>query len=129
MRYHAFDQILFAQPFQLTINLRHEVRDFFFVYLHLFQFINHFDKLFFADLLACRHFSGNKLLADDALYLTQLSFFAQVDDSDGSTCLSGTSGTSATMCVAFRIIRQAVVDHVCQVVYVQSACGNVRSNQ
>lgn len=45
-------------------------------------------------------------------------------------CLfSGTSRTSAAVCVAFRIIGQAVVDDVGEVVDVQTACGNVGSHQ
>ena len=127
MRYHAFDQVLFAQPFQFTVNLGHEVSDFFLVYLHLFQFVDHFDKLFLADLLACRHLSGDELLADNAFDFAQLAFFSQVDDGDGSTCLSCTSGTSAAVRIAFRIIRQTVVDYMRQIVYVEPACGNIRS--
>ena len=40
---------------------------------------------------------------------------------------SGTSVTSAAVRIAFRIIRQTVVDYMRQIVYVEPACGNIRS--
>ena len=125
VRYHALDKVLLAQPFQFTINFGHEIVNVFLVYLYFFKVIDHFKKLFLANLFAGRHLAGNELLADDTLYFAHFSLFTQVDNRNRCTCLTGTSGTSAAVCVAFRIIRQPVVDDVCQVVYVQSACGNV----
>ena len=129
MRYHALDEVFFTQPLQFTVNLRHEIIDILLVYLYFFKIVYHFEKLFLADLLTGRHFTGNEFLTDDAFYFAHLSFFTQIDDGDGCTCLSGTSCTSATVRITFRIVRQSVVDDVCQVVYVQSARGYIGGYQ
>ena len=55
--------------------------------------------------------------------------FHAVDDGDGCTCFSGASRTSAAVRVAFRIIRQAVIDDMGKVVNVQAACGHIGGYQ
>ena len=127
MRNHTLDQVFFAQPVQFTVYFRHEISHIFLIHLHLFQVIDYFQQLFLANLFTGRHFTNNKLLADNPFDFTHFTFLAQVDDGDGSTCLSGTSGTSAAVRIAFRIIRQTVVDYMRQIVYVEPACGDIRS--
>ena len=129
MRYHALDEVFFTQPLQFTVNLRHEIIDILLVYLYFFKIVYHFEKLFLADLLTGRHFTGNEFLTDDAFYFAHLSFFTQIDDGDGCTCLSGTSCTSATVRITFRIVRQSVVDNVGKIIYVQSAGSYVSGNE
>ena len=129
MRNHTLDQVFFAQPVQFTVYFRHEISHIFLIHLHLFQVIDYFQQLFLANLFTGRHFTNYKLLADNPFDFTHFTFLAQVDDGDGSTCLSGTSCTSATVSVAFGIIRQAIIDDVGQIVHIQSAGGNVRGNQ
>ena len=129
MRNHTLDQVFFAQPVQFTVYFRHEISHIFLIHLHLFQVIDYFQQLFLANLFTGRHFTNNKLLADNPFDFTHFTFLAQVDDGDGSTRLSGTSCTSATVSVAFGIIRQAIIDDVGQIVHIQSAGGNVRGNQ
>ena len=127
MRNHTLDQVFFAQPVQFTVYFRHEISHIFLIYLHLFQVIDYFQQLFLANLFTGRHFTNNKLLADNPFDFTHFTFLAQVDDGDAR--LSGTSCTSATVSVAFGIIRQAIIDDVGQIVHIQSAGGNVRGNQ
>ena len=75
-----------------------------------------------------RHFAFLEFLVDDPFDLADFAFLLHVADGDGDTRLSRTARTATAVRVGFHFIGQAVVDHVCQVVYVQSACGNVRSN-
>ena len=83
--------------------------------------------MFLTDLLPCGYLLHDELFADDTLYFAHFALLAHIDDGNGNSGFPGTSGTSATVGITFRIVWQAVIDHVCKVVYVQSACGYVCS--
>ena len=129
MRNHAFNQVLFAQPVQLAVDVGHKVGDFLLVHFHLFKIVYHFEQLLFAYLFAGGHFACNEFLADDALNLAHFAFLSQVDDGDGSPGFAGTSRTAAAVGITLGGSGHSVVDDVCQVVHIEAACGNVRGNQ
>ncbi len=128
-RYHALDEVFFAQPFPFAVDGGQEGFYFVFVYFYFFDVVYHLDELLFADGFSRGERAQGKLLVDDAFYLAHLAFLAQVDDGDGDTRLAGASGTSASVRVALGVVGQTVVDDVRQVVHVQSACGHVGSHQ
>ena len=81
----------------------------------------------FANLLSGWECSYREFLVDDTFYLTHLSLLAHIDYGDRDTCLSCTSCTSASVCIAFCIVRQGIVDNVSKIVHVKSACCHVSS--
>ena len=129
VRHHALDEVFLGQPIQLAADVGHEVSYLFFVHLHFFQVVDDFHQLLFADLLGGRHDACLEFLGDDAFYFAHFALLAQVDDGDGGARLSGASGTSAAVSVAFGVVGQAVVDDVRQVVHVQSAGGHVGGHE
>ena len=52
-----------------------------------------------------------------------------MDDRDGCSLLSGTTGTTASMGVTCHIVRQTVVDNVSQIIYVQTTGSHIGSHQ
>ena len=106
----------------------HQGGDLLLVHLHLFNLVDEVEKLLFADSMSGRHFAFLEFFVDDPFDLADFAFLLHVADGDGDTRLSGTSRTSAAVCVAFRIIGQAVVDHVCQIVHIQAAGSHIGSN-
>ena len=118
---HAFNQVFLAEPFQFAVNSGQECFDFFFVYFDFFYIVDQLDQLLFADFLTGWQGTEIKFLFDDPFDLAHFTFFSQVDDGDGYTGFTGSSGTSATVSIAFRIIRQSVVDDMSQVIYIKTA--------
>ena len=104
VRNHSFNQVLFAQPFQFTIDFRHKVSNLFLVYFYFFEIINNLNQLLLTDSCCCWHFSDNEFFADNPFNFSHLSFFTEVDDGNGSSCFSGTSCTSAAMCITLCIV-------------------------
>ena len=52
-----------------------------------------------------------------------------MDDRDGCSLLSGTTGTAASVGVASHIIRQTIVDNVSQIIYIQTTGSHIGSHQ
>ena len=80
-------------------------------------------------MLACRQCASYELLANLLFDGTHLRFLLNVDDTDTCTCLAGTSCASASVCVALYIVRQTVVDDVCETVNIESTRRHVGSDE
>ena len=80
--HHAFDEVFLREPVQFAVDVGHEVGNLFLVHFYLFQVVDDFHQLSFADFLGGGHFSGFEFLADDAFYFTHTALFTQVDDGD-----------------------------------------------
>ena len=128
-RNHALDDIFFSKPFQFAIDSRKEIGYLFFVYFYLFNIIDHLYQLFLTDLLSRRHLTNNELLADNTFYLTHFAFLAHIDNGNGCSGFTGTSCSTATMCITFRIIGQSVIDNVGKIVHIQPSGSYIRCNQ
>ncbi len=91
--------------------------------------VNHVKKLFFT------HFQpvGYLLLFEFTLQhlfdILNFEFLLGMNNGYRNTGFIGTSRTSAAMCVNFNIIRQVVIDYVCQIAYIQSAGSHIRSHK
>ena len=61
------------------------------------------------------------LLTQEMLHLAQPAAFRGRDKGDGNTSLTGTSGAADAVDVDLRVIRQGVVEHMRDVVNIESA--------
>ena len=70
-----------------------------------------------------------ELLAYLALYLLDFATLFRVDNGNRHSGLSCTTGTAATVGIGGSVVGQAVVDHVSEVVHVESACSHIGSHK
>ena len=125
----ALDKVFLLQPFPSFGHFGQEGGNLLLVNLHAFYFVNDMIELFGADVLGFGQRALDKLFLYDALNLFYLVLFPYVYNADAGTLLAGASGTTATVGIAFCIVRHAVVDDVGKVVHVQSACGHIGGNE
>ena len=104
-RNNTFDDVFLVQPFQFTIDLRHQCCDLFFVHLHFFDLVDEVEKLLFTDVVSGRHFTFFEFLLDDILDQTYLTFFLYVADGNRNTSLAGTTCTATAVSIRFYFIR------------------------
>ena len=77
---------------------------------------------------ACNHLNGNGLFGE-AFNFTHETFFIQAHQIHRCTIVARASGTANAVDVIFADIRNFVVHHMRQIVDVDTACGNIGSNQ
>src|SRR5690606_23305808 len=75
------------------------------------------------------HHDALDRIAGHALDLLEQTHFAAIHQRQGHAFATGTASTANTVNVVFRHVRQFEVDHVRQLIDVQTASGNVGSNQ
>ena len=111
-RNNTFDDIFLIQPFQFTIDRRHQTSDFLLVHFHFLDLVHQVEQLFLTDLLTGRHLAFIEFLVDDSFDLANLAFFPYVADRDSDTRFSRTARTSAAVGIRFYLIRQTVIDYM-----------------
>ena len=82
-----------------------------------------------ADVLTRRQSAALKLFLDslfDDAYLTLLS---NVNDADAGSLLAGTASTATSMSVVLGIVGQTIVDNMCEIVNIKSACCYIGSHK
>ena len=77
--------------------------------------------------------SGNRYLFDINLDLTlhhhKLTIFGARNKGNRRSRITGTTCTANSMHIRFRILRQRIIDHVSQVIDIDSTCGHIGSHQ
>src|SRR5690606_2231752 len=75
------------------------------------------------------HHDAFDRIAGHALDLLEQTHFAAIYQRQGHAFATGTASTANAVNVVFRNVRQFEVDHVRQLINVQTTCGDVSSNQ
>ena len=70
-----------------------------------------------------------KLIDDNLIDDAHLALLAHMDDGDARAALAGTSRATRAVRIVLHIVGQSVVDHVRQVLHVESAGGHVGSHE
>ena len=124
-REHAADEVVLVEPCPALLHLFHEGRNLFFVHLYALYLVDDMIELLGADVARL----GQGALLEGLLYLLlhllYLRAFAHADDADARALLACAPRASGAVRVVLHVIRHAVVDDVCQVVHVQTACRHV----
>ena len=110
--YDTLDDIFLIQPFQFTVDRRHQTSDFLLVHFHFLDLVHQVEQLLLTDLLTGRHLAFIEFLVDDSFDLADLAFFPYVADRDSDTRFSRTARTSAAVGIRFYLIRQTVIDYM-----------------
>ena len=71
----------------------------------------------------------DKLLFQNLFYRPQTALFARRDNRDGNTCGRSPSGSSAPMDILLYLVRQIVIEHMGQVVHIQTSGRHIGSHQ
>ena len=123
--HHLLDNVFLVDIVKLSVDLRHVRCDELLVNVSLHNVVHGLEELLFADFLRRGQRAVDKLFADDLLDVAHLELLARVDDGDARALLAGASGTSRAVGIVLHIVGQTIVDHVGQVVDVQSAGSHV----
>ena len=129
---HTYDllyDVFFVDIFEISVYVGHERFNFLLVYISLYYLVHYFVELFLADFLRCRYLPLYEVFLYHFLYGTHLTAFTGVDDGYRCSVLAGASSSSASVGIAFRVVRQSVVYHVRQVVNIKSTCSHVSCHE
>ena len=121
--------VFLVNKLEVAVDVVHEGSDLLLVHIGLLYLVNGLIELLGAYLLRCGQRSVDKILAYLALNVAHLTLLACVYDAYAGALLSCSSCTSRTVRVALDVVGQTIVDDVCQVVHVQSACCHVGSHE
>ena len=127
--YHLLDDVLLVDVLKLAVNFGHVWFNLILVHIGLHDVVHGLEELLLADFLWGRQNAVHELLANLLLNLANLELLSGMDDRDGCSLLSGTTGTTASVGVACHIIRQTIVDDVSQIIYVQTTGSHIGSHQ
>ena len=127
--YHLLDDVLLVDVLKLAVNFSHVWFNLILVHIGLHDVVHGLEELLLADFLWGRQNAVHELLANLLLNLANLELLSGMDDRDGCSLLSGTTGTTASVGVACHIIRQTIVDDVSQIIYVQTTGSHIGSHQ
>ena len=127
--YHLLDDVLLVDVLKLAVDFCHVWFNLILIHIGLHDIVHRLEELLLADFLWGWQYAVHEVLANLLLNLANLELLSGMDDRDGCSLLSGTTGTAASVCVACHIIRQTVVDNVSQIIYVQTTCSHIGSHQ
>ena len=127
--YHLLDDVLLVDVLKLAVDFSHVWFNLILVHIGLHDVVHGLEELLLADFLWGRQNAVHELLANLLLNLANLELLSGMDDRDGCSLLSGTTGTTASVGVACHIIRQTIVDDVSQIIYVQTTGSHIGSHQ
>ena len=126
---HLLDDVLLVDVLKLAVDFCHVWFNLILVHIGLHDVVHGLEELLLADFLWGRQNAVHELLANLLLNLANLELLSGMDDRDGCSLLSGTTGTAASVGVACHIIRQTIVDNVSQIIYVQTTGSHIGSHQ
>ena len=127
--YHLLDDVLLVDVLKLAVDFCHVWFNLILIHIGLHNVVHGLEELLLADFLWGRQYAVHEVLANLLLYLANLELLSGMDDRDGCSLLSGTTGTTASVGVASHIIRQTIVDNVSQIIYVQTTGSHIGSHQ
>ena len=127
--YHLLDDVLLVDVLKLAVDFCHIWFNLILIHIGLHDVVHGLEELLLADFLWGRQNAVHELLANLLLYLANLELLSGMDDRDGCSLLSGTTGTTASVGVTCHIIRQTIVDNVSQIIYVQTTGSHIGSHQ
>ena len=127
--YHLLDDVLLVDVLKLAVDFCHVWFNLILVHIGLHDVVHGLEELLLADFLWGWQNAIHELLANLLLNLANLELLSGMDDRDGCSLLSGTTGTTASVGVTCHIIRQTVVDNVSQILYVQTTGSHIGSHQ
>ena len=127
--YHLLDDVLLVDVLKLAVDFSHVWFNLILIHIGLHDVVHGLEELLLADFLWGWQNAVHELLANLLLNLANLELLSGMDDRDGCSLLSGTTGTAASVGVASHIIRQTVVDNVSQIIYVQTTGSHIGSHQ
>ena len=127
--HHLLDDVLLVDVLKLAVDFSHVWFNLILIHIGLHNVVHGLEELLLADFLWGWQYAIHEVLANLLLYLANLELLSGMDDRDGCSLLSGTTGTAASVGVASHIIRQTVVDNVSQILYVQTTGSHIGSHQ
>ena len=127
--YHLLDDVLLVDVLKLAVDFSHVWFNLILIHIGLHDIVHGLEELLLADFLWSWQNAIHEVLANLLLNLANLELLSGMDDRDGCSLLSGTTGTTASVGVTCHIIRQTVVDNVSQILYVQTTGSHIGSHQ
>ena len=127
--YHLLDDVLLVDVLKLAVDFCHVWFNLILIHIGLHDVVHGLEELLLADFLWGWQYAVHEVLANLLLNLANLELLSGMDDGDGCSLLSGTTGTAASVGVACHIIRQTIVDNVSQIIYVQTTGSHIGSHQ
>ena len=127
--HHACDEFFASEPAEFFKHYRQIVVDVFAHDVDLFEVVDMAEQLFLAHLLCCWDEGAFERLFQLFLYGSDLMFFFNMHEADADACLVGASCTSAAVYVGIDIVWKVIVDDMCQIVDVETACRHVGGYQ
>ena len=127
--HHLLDDVLLVDVLKLAVDFCHVWFNLILIHIGLHNVVHGLEELLLADFLWGWQYAIHEVLANLLLYLANLELLSGMDDRDGCSLLSGTTGTTASVGVACHIIRQTIVDNVSQILYVQTTGSHIGSHQ
>ena len=127
--HHLLDDVLLVDVLKLAVDFCHVWFNLILIHIGLHDVVHGLEELLLADFLWSWQNAVHELLANLLLNLANLELLSGMDDRDGCSLLSGTTGTAASVGVACHIIRQTIVDNVSQILYVQTTGSHIGSHQ
>ena len=127
--HHLLDDVLLVDVLKLAVDFSHVWFNLILIHIGLHDVVHGLEELLLADFLWGWQNAVHELLANLLLNLANLELLSGMDDRDGCSLLSGTTGTTASVGVACHIIRQTVVDNMSQIIYVQTTGSHIGSHQ
>ena len=127
--HHLLDDVLLVDVLKLAVDFSHVWFNLILIHIGLHNVVHGLEELLLADFLWGWQYAIHEVLANLLLYLANLELLSGMDDRDGCSLLSGTTGTTASVGVACHIIRQTIVDNVSQIIYVQTTGSHIGSHQ
>ena len=116
--HHLLDDVLLVDVLKLAVDFSHVWFNLILIHIGLHNVVHGLEELLLADFLWGWQYAIHEVLANLLLYLANLELLSSMDDRDGCSLLSGTTGTTASVGVTCHIIRQTIVDNVSQIIYV-----------
>ena len=127
--YHLLDDVLLVDVLKLAVDFCHVWFNLILIHIGLHNVVHGLEELLLADFLWGWQNAVHEVLANLLLNLANLELLSGMDDRDGCSLLSGTTGTAASVGVTSHIIGQTIVDNVSQIIYVQTTGSHIGSHQ
>ena len=132
---NAFDKVFAREPRQLAVDLGEEGGNLVVVDLDMLQLVDDVVELLGADFLGVGELCAFEMPSavfggeDDAFDGADFGLLTDMYNADARTAFAGAAGASGTVDVAFDVVRETVVDDVCQVVDIEASGGNVGGDE
>src|SRR5690606_1719007 len=111
------------------IHFRKKLADLFFIYLHFMNAVHERKQLLVTHVPASRNHETSEMCLERTLDLLYFSNLPPGDHGDGNSLLTGAGCTATAVCIEFHFIRHIQVDHVRDVIYIDTARCDIRSNE